>query len=78
MFISCNNDWRKIRYFITALLKSWITTEIKKINYIKSYEIIEGKISKKEEKLLRIDNIKDQKKLEAIINKMLPEAKIIK
>lgn len=78
MFISCTNDWRKIRHLITALLKSWITTEIKKINYIKSYEIIEGKISKKEEKLLRIDNIKDQKKLEAIINKMLPEAKIIK
>lgn len=59
-------------------MKSWITTEIKKINYIKSYEIIEGKISKKEEKLLRIDKVTDQKKFEAIINKMLPEAKIIK
>lgn len=59
-------------------MKSWITTEVKKINYIKSYEIIEGKILKKEEKLLRIDKVTDQKKIEAIINKMLPEAKIIK
>lgn len=78
MFISCDNDWRKIRYFITALLKSWITTEIKKLNYIKSYGIIEGKISKKEEKLLRIDKVTDEKKLAAIINKTLPEAKILK
>lgn len=78
MFISCDNDWRKIRYFITALLKSWITTKIKKLNYIKSYEIIEGKILKKEEKLLRIDKVIDEKKIAAIINKTLPEAKILK
>lgn len=78
MFISCTNDWRKIRHLITALLKSWVTNEIKKINYIKSYEIIEGKISKKEEKLLRIDKVTDEKKLEAILNKTIPDAKIIK
>ncbi len=77
MFISCPNDWRKIRYLITAILKSWLTTHIKKLNYIKSYEIIEDKISKKEENLLRIAKISDENKLKIILNKMLPEATIL-
>lgn len=77
MFICCPNDWRKLRNLITAILKSWLTTEVKRLNYIKSYRIDDKKIIKQDEKLIRIDKISDEKKLDTIISKTFPEANIL-
>lgn len=69
---SCPSDWRKLRYLINWLLKSWLVQEIKRINYVKSYCLIEKTIEKKEEKLLIILWL-DNEKIKQFIQKQRPE-----
>lgn len=79
MFFTYPDTGRKLRQTITGLLKSGLTSEVKRLNYIKSYTLKEGKLHKQEEKLLRIASTPDQ---EASITKFLakacPEAKLRK
>jgi len=55
MFIEFSDDWKQLRRLITALLRSWAVTEIKRFNYIKSYKLIGKKIQKEEQKVLRLN-----------------------
>lgn len=68
---------RKLRQLITGLLKSGMAQEVVRINYVKSYTLVEGKIQKKEEKILQIYYKDDQEeKIKNFIKKQAPEAKI--
>ncbi len=69
---SCPSDGRKLRYLINWLLKSWLVQEIKRINYVKSYRIVEKNIKKQEEKLLVII-WPDNEKIKQFIQKQRPE-----
>jgi len=68
---------RKLKQLITGLLKSGLTQEVRRMNYVQSYTIQNGKITKQPEKIIRID-IKDgdTKKLENFLAKNCKEAKI--
>lgn len=64
------NDGRKLKQIITWLLKSWTAKKIRRINYLQSYALHEGKIEKTEEKLVIIEYIPENKwKLEAMVKK---------
>jgi len=45
-------EGKKLRPIIMALLKSNTATEIKKLNYVSSYALVDWKLSKKQEKLI--------------------------
>lgn len=69
---NCPSDWRKLRYLISWLLKSWIAQEIKRMNYIKSYRLVEKTIEKQEEKILII-TWSDDEKIKQFVKKQRPE-----
>jgi len=64
------NDWRRLKNLILALLKSGAAREVKRINYTKSYKLVDSKVVKEEQKLLIIygDN---KAKIETVIKKTL-------
>ena len=62
MILSCPYDGRKLRYLINALLKSGIASEVKRLNYVQSYTLVDKTIKKQEEKILIIFGV-DQSKL---------------
>jgi hypothetical protein len=76
LLASCPSDWRKLRYLINWLLKSWLVQEIKRINYVKSYCLIEKTIEKKEEKLLIIVWL-DNEKIKQFVQKQRPEVSFL-
>ena len=45
---------RDLRKIIVSILKSWVADNVKKINYVQDYSFENGKIEKKEEKVLLI------------------------
>jgi hypothetical protein len=51
---------RNLRKIITAILKSWNASSIKRVNYAQNYEIKDKKIIKHEEKILLIDTQKQE------------------
>ena len=55
LLVSSNQEPKQLRKTIIMLLKSWTATEIKKLNYISSYKLVDKKIEKKQEKLLAIN-----------------------
>lgn len=66
---------RKLRQLITGLLKSGMAQEVIRINYVKAYSLIEGKIQKQEEKILQIHHEPHQEeKIKNFIKKQAPEA----
>ncbi|MDR0651100.1 MAG: hypothetical protein LBG59_07060 [Candidatus Peribacteria bacterium] len=56
-----------------GLLKAKLATEIKRVNYIQSYTLVNDKIEKKEEKLIFIQTEQKEKVL-AFLQKSFPEA----
>ena len=58
-------EGRKLRQIITALLKSGAAQKITRINYAKSYTLVENKLIKQEQKLLLIstDNAEKTKSM---------------
>ena len=52
---------RDLRKNIVALLKSWLAVEIRKVNYVHSFEISNNTIQKIEEKLVIISTEKEEK-----------------
>jgi len=57
------NDWRRLRNFILWLVKSWMAKSISRINYVKSYYLLEWKLKNEEEKILmiKLDEINKEK-----------------
>ncbi|MDD3262252.1 MAG: hypothetical protein PHR61_00230 [Candidatus Absconditabacteria bacterium] len=76
LLASCPSDGRKLRYLINGLLKSGLVQEIKRINYVKSYYLIEKTIEKKEEKLLIIVGL-DNEKIKQFVQKQRPEVSFL-
>lgn len=61
---------RECRRFLQSLLLSGAADEIKKINYVHNYTVMNKKLTKNEEKLLIISYKEEQQsKLDALINK---------
>ncbi|MDR2541784.1 MAG: hypothetical protein LBD11_08880 [Candidatus Peribacteria bacterium] len=76
MLISFPNDGRKLKKLITGVLKAKLALEIKRMNYLQSYTLVENTVEKKEEKLLWIKT--DQvEKVSAFLQKSFPEAVIL-
>ena len=69
---------RKLKQLITGLLKSWLVQEVQRVNYVKSYTLVENKINSQEVKLVEL-MLKDEhkEKVEKMIAKNWPEAKIV-
>ncbi|MDD2536926.1 MAG: hypothetical protein PHU61_00305 [Candidatus Absconditabacteria bacterium] len=76
MLISFPNDGRKLKKLIIGLLKSGLTSEIKRLNYIESYTLQEGKIEKKPEKIISFST-EHSEKVEQFLQKNFSEAKIL-
>ncbi len=72
------NNGRKLKQLITWLLKSWLVQEVQRINYIKSYVLVDNKIKADEIKLVELFHKPElQEKIEKMISKTWPEAKIV-
>ncbi len=72
------NNWRKLKHMITWLLKSWLVQEVQRMNYIKSYILVDNKVKSEEIKLVELfHKPEDQEKIEKMISKVRPEAKIV-
>lgn len=54
------NNWRTLKRFISALVKSWVARCVQRINYMKSYYMREWKLKQEEEKLLLIKTMKSK------------------
>ena len=76
MIVSCPYDGRKVRQLITMLLKSWAASQIKRLNYAQSYTLNDKTIQKQEEKILIIFG-SDIVKIESLLAKQAPEARIL-
>ncbi|MEI6425732.1 MAG: hypothetical protein WCO66_00085 [Candidatus Absconditabacteria bacterium] len=76
ILVSCPYDGRKVRQLITMLLKSGAATEIKRLNYAQSYTLNDKTIKKQEEKMLLIFGA-DTTKIQNLLIKNAPEAKIL-
>ncbi len=63
---------RDLRKIILAILKSWITDNIKKFNYIHNYSLKEKNIEKTEEKIILI-HAEDGDKLLNFLSKNFPQ-----
>ena len=59
---------RELRKVILAILKSWVTDNVKRLNYVQNYSIKEGKIEKIEEKILLIHSKEQDKLLDFLSN----------
>lgn len=46
------HDGRKLKHLITMMLKSWIATSIKRVNYAQEYTLQDKKIQKTEQKMV--------------------------
>ncbi|MFA5748330.1 MAG: hypothetical protein WC872_04455 [Candidatus Absconditabacterales bacterium] len=70
MIVSFNNDGRKLKQMIIQLLKSGLVKEIKRINYVKSYKIVESKVISNQEKIIWIDlKLENKDKVLKVIEK---------
>lgn len=71
MFVYDGNN-RDLRKIIVAVLKSWIATEIRKLNYGHKYIVIDKWVEKSETKILLIQS-EDEKKLTDFLSKNFPQ-----
>lgn len=80
LLLSYPNSGRELRRFITALLKKWVATTIKRINYTKSFSLDEHwKIIKQEEKTLLITTTQGNlEKSISLIQTLHPHSKDVK
>ncbi len=83
MFIIFPNDWRKLRRLITGLLKSWLTTEVIRMNYLQSYALLSGAETRKNDQIKKSDLkllylvTEQAEKVESFLEKGFPEARIL-
>ena len=62
---------RDLRKIITAILKSWLVNDLKKLNYVQNYCLRGNKIEKDEEKILLVQS-DNQDKLLDFLSKKFP------
>jgi len=72
MLLIAECSGRELRKVINIILKSNLATEVKKMNYIQSFSLIENKIKKSEQKILRIKT-SEKDKLLSFLSKTLPQ-----
>ncbi len=74
------NDGRKLKQIIVWLLKSWMATKVRRINYAQSYVLQDNKVQKTEEKAVIIEfAIENIWKIESFLKKSdIKEYQIIK
>ena len=72
--LACLYRWksRDLRKIIVVLLKSWYATEIKKVNYVQNFVLVDAKLEKIEMKMLIISTEND-KKLIDFLSKNFPQ-----
>jgi hypothetical protein len=63
---------RELKKIITAILKSWLSDNIKKINYVQNYNLNDKKVEKSEEKLILIHS-NNYEKLIDFLSKNFPQ-----
>ena len=70
----CLYRWksRDLRKIIVALLKSWFATEIKKVNYVQNFVLVDTKLEKTEMKMLVISTENEEKFIE-FLSKNFPQ-----
>lgn len=59
---------RELRRIIVALLKSWFVSEIKKVNYVQNFVLVDTKLEKTEMKML-VMSTEDEEKLVEFLSK---------
>lgn len=55
LIMTYTNNSRQLKKIITELLYKWIAEKVHKINYSKSYQIVNWKINIQEEKILLLE-----------------------
>jgi uncharacterized protein involved in tolerance to divalent cations len=69
------NDGRKLQRLIIAVLKQGLATSINRLNYVKKYTLVAGKLHREEEKILLIKTDEDKKeRLLTFLQKQYPDA----
>ena len=70
----CLYRWksRNLRKIIVALLKSWFATEIKKVNYVQNFVLVDTKLEKTEMKMLVISTENEENFIE-FLSKNFPQ-----
>ena len=63
---------RELRRIIVALLKSWFVSEIKKVNYVQNFVLVDTKLEKTEMKML-VMSTENEKKLVEFLSKNFPQ-----
>ena len=63
---------RDLRKVILAILKSWVASNVQKLNYVQNFSFNENKLEKQESKILLI-NTDDEKKLMDFLSKVCPQ-----
>ena len=63
---------RDLKKIITAILKSWLASNIYKVNYWQEFKLNEKKVEKSEIKFLMM-NSENKKKLSDFLSKNFPE-----
>ncbi len=64
------NNGRKLKQIITGLLKSWLATTIRRINYLQTYTLQDNHIKKEQQKALIIEYIPEkEEKLKNFLQK---------
>lgn len=65
-------DSRELKKIIAAILKSWMSNNIKKFNYIHNYSLNNKNTKKSEEKILLIES-EDENNLINFLSKNFPQ-----
>lgn len=77
----CSYAWdgRSLKRFITGLLRSETVLSVRRINYVKSYSLVEKQILTKEEKMLLISyDVTQKQKLESFFVKHHPLGSLVR
>ena len=74
----CLYRWksRDLRKIIVALLKSWFATEIKKVNYVQNFVLVDTKLEKTEMKML-VMSTENEENLVEFLSKNFPQVERI-
>lgn len=74
LMMSYPNDGRKLQRLIIGILKQWLAISINRLNYAKTYTLVEGKVVREEQKVVLIKTTDDKKeKLLSFLKKQHPQ-----
>ena len=55
------NDGRQLRRVVTAILKKWLASEVRSVQYVNTYTLVENKVQKIMQKQLTIVTTQENK-----------------